>query len=95
MLRDIITMKMDKNKKNYYQGNNVADIIKLLSLGDLILFVIIAYMTENFIFIAVGIISGIFIYALGEIIELINKVKDTTEQLRNCLERRSEAEKGK
>ena len=80
-------MRMKKNEENYYyQGNNVADVIKALSIVDLILFVILACMEEKFIFVVIGIISGIFIYALGEIIELIDNMKENTEHVRDYVE---------
>lgn len=80
-------MRMKKNEENYYyQGNNVADIIKALSIVDLILFVILACMEENFIFVVIGIISSIFIYALGEIIELLDNTKENTEHVRDYVE---------
>lgn len=59
--------------------NNVANIIKALAIVEVIIAIVVGLITiEEFgIFVIVGsIISAIFIYALGEIIQLLEDIKN-------------------
>ena len=77
-----ISNKPENKAENTSNINNVARIIKTLGIlvfiGGLIIgFRFIDKVDELFVvFIVVGVVSSIFIYSLGEIIQLLQDIKD-------------------
>lgn len=82
-----------EEKEEYYTTNNVASIIKIISILNLILGIIICIVNakywENYtlIVIVVLVISSIFTYAIGEFIEIVHDIRTNSEHIRDYLER--------
>lgn len=62
--------------------NKVASIIKTLAVIEAILGIFASFMIENLtiMVILVSVISAIFIYAIGEIIDLLQKIANNTNK---------------
>lgn len=74
-----ITRNSNTNNVTTNIKNSVANIIKGLAILEVIIAIVVGFITiEEFgIFVIVGsIISAIFIYAIGEIIQLLEDIKN-------------------
>ena len=90
-LRLINTLEKEKQKKlselgieatepkNEESKNVVASIIKILAIVTVILGIIESFIIENLLFMIVSIIGASFIYAIGEIIDLLRRIADNTK----------------
>jgi hypothetical protein len=81
-----------EEKEEYYTTNNVAGIIKIIAVITLILEIIVCianikYWEEyTLIGIVVSIVSTVFIYAIGELIEIMHDIRTNSEHIRDILE---------
>lgn len=81
-------------EKFYYSSSKSAEVIKNLSYLLIFLSIIIgvvgAFITESiFLGIIIGVgclIISIFIYGLGQVISLLNDIRENTEHLRDRIE---------
>lgn len=81
-----------EEKEEYYSTNNIAGIIKILALITLIVGIIACVLNAKYweIYTIVGIIafiiSSVFIYAIGELIEIMHDIRTNSEHIRDYLE---------
>lgn len=81
-----------EKKEEYYTTNNVAGIIKAISVFELIVGIIISIMCSPYleiytiVVIVASIILAIFIYAVGELIGIMHDIRTNTEHIRDKFE---------
>lgn len=86
-----------KGNEEYYTTNNVAGIIKIISILELISGIIISIVCSEYleiytiVGIIVSIISAVFIYAIGELIGIMHDIRTNSEHIRDYLERESKS----
>ena len=66
----------DSNDDSYYPINKYAVIIKFLAISGGIIGSLIGFCNENYILLGISVISAIFISALGEIVQLLEDIKN-------------------
>ena len=80
-------------KEEYYTTNNVAGIVKILSIVELIIGVVACIICNQYleiftvVVIVISIIISIFIYAFGELIGIMHDIRTNSEHIRDYLER--------
>ncbi len=81
-----------EEKEEYYTTNNVSGIIKIISILELIVGIIICIVCSQYleiytiVGIVISIISAVFIYAIGELIGIMHDIRTNTEHIRDYIE---------
>jgi len=81
---------MKRYKKDYYERNTKRDTVFAILIAIPILIGIYALISKMYIMIAIAAITGIIIWLLTELIEILDNIKENTECLRNYIERKGE-----
>lgn len=88
-----------EKKEEYYTTNNVSGIIKYIAITSLIIEIIICLSTITYlgiytlVGIGISIISSLFIYGFGELIQIIHDIRTNSEHIRDYLESVDEDDK--